>query len=62
MLSSVCLKAEGLARRGHPNPRKKRSENDGANENLSCGFPSTLGIAPEVAPRIAVFVLLTLQR
>ena len=37
---------------------KKRSENAGANENLSCGFPSIPGIAPGVAPRIMVFILL----
>ena len=37
---------------------KKRSENAGANENISCGFPSLPGIAPGVAPRIMVFVLL----
>ena len=37
---------------------KKRSENAGTNENLSCGFPSIPGIAPGVAPRIVVFVLL----
>ena len=36
----------------------KRSRNAGANENLSCGFPSIPGIAPGVAPRIVVFVLL----
>ena len=36
---------------------KKRSENVGANENLSRGFPSIPGIAPGVAPRILVFVL-----
>ena len=28
------------------------------NENLSCGFPSIPGIAPGVAPRIVVFVLI----
>ena len=33
-------------------------ENEGANENLSFGFPSIPGIAPGVAPRIVVFVLL----
>ena len=37
---------------------KKRSENAGANENLSCEFPSIPGIAPEVAPRVVVFALL----
>ena len=30
----------------------------GANENLSIGFPPFPGIAPRVAPRIVVFVLL----
>ena len=44
--------------RGPPQFSKKRSENEGANENLSCGFSSILGIAPGVAPRIAVCVLL----
>ena len=37
---------------------KKRSENGGVNENLSCGFPSIPGIAPGVAPKIVVFLLL----
>ena len=46
-----------LARGDHP-VLKKRSEDGGANENLSCGFPSIPGIAPGVAPRIVVFVLL----
>ena len=32
--------------------------NTGANENLSCGFPSIPRIAPGVALRIVVFVLL----
>ena len=44
--------------RGPPQFLKKRSENAGANENLSRGFPSIPGIAPGVAPRIVVFVLL----
>ena len=44
--------------RGPPQFSKKRSENGGANENISCGFPSIPGIAPGVAPRIVVFVLL----
>ena len=35
-----------LVRGDHTNSRKKRSENEWANENLSCGFPSTPGIAP----------------
>ena len=34
----------------------KRSENEGVNENLLCGFPSIPGIAPGVAPRTVVFV------
>ena len=29
-----------------------------ANENLSCRFPSVAGIAPGVAPRVVVFVML----
>ena len=37
---------------------EKRSENTGANGNLSCGYPSIPRIAPGVAPRIVVFVLL----
>ena len=49
---------KNLARGDHPNSRKKRSENGGENENISCGFPSIPGIAPGVAPRIVVFVLL----
>ena len=43
---------------GPPQFLKKSSGNAGANENLSCGFSSILGIAPGVAPRILVFVLL----
>ena len=43
---------------GHPNFAKKSSENERANENLSCGFPSIPGIAPGVAQRIVAFVLL----
>ena len=37
---------------------KKRSENAGANENLSGGFAAIPGPAPRVAPRIVGFVLL----
>ena len=38
---------------------ENRSENEGARENLSCGFPSIPGIAPGVAlRRIVVFGLL----
>ena len=44
--------------RGPPQFLKKRSQNAGANESLSCGFPSIPGIALGVAPRIVVFVLL----
>ena len=44
--------------RGPPQFLTKRSENAGANENLSCGFPSIPGIASGVALRILVFVLL----
>ena len=43
---------------GPPQFSKGRSENAGANENLSCGFPPIPGIAPRVAPRIAALVLL----
>ena len=43
---------------GPPQFSKKRSENACANESLSYGFPSIPGIAPGVAPRIVVFVLL----
>ena len=39
---------------------KKRSEKWWANENISCGFPSIPRIAPGVAPRSVVFVLLKL--
>ena len=46
------------AKRGPPQFSRKRSENEGANENLSCGFPSIPGIAPGVALRIVAFVLL----
>ena len=42
--------------RGRPQFLKERSVNAGANENLSCGFPPSPGIAPGVAPRILVFV------
>ena len=44
--------------RGPPQLLKKNSENGGANENLSCRFPSIPRIAPGVAPRIVVLVLL----
>ena len=44
--------------RGPPQFLKKRSENAGANENLSGGFAAILGIAPRVAPRIVGFVLI----
>ena len=47
-----------LMRRDHPNSWKKRSENAGANENLSGGFAAIPGIAPRVAPRIVGFVLI----
>ena len=46
------------AGRGPPQFSKKRSENEGANENLSGGFAAIPGIAPRVAPRIVGFVLL----
>ena len=44
--------------RGPPQFLKKRSENEGANENLSGGFAAIPGIAPRVAPRIVGFVLI----
>ena len=44
--------------RGPPHFLKKRSENAGANENLSGGFAAIPGIAPRVAPRIVGFVLI----
>ena len=46
--------------RGPPQFFKKRSENAGANENLSGGFAAIPGIAPRVAPRIVGFVLIKL--
>ena len=47
-----------LARRDHPNHGKKGAESAGANANLLYRFPSIWGIAPGVAPRIEVIVLL----
>ena len=47
-----------LVRGGPPQFSKKRSENAGANENLSGGFAAIPGIAPRVAPRIVGFVLI----
>ena len=44
--------------RGPPQFLKKRSENAGANENLSGGFAAIPGITPRVAPRIVGFVLI----
>ena len=41
---------------------KKRFENEGSNENLSCGFPSISGVAPRVALRIVVFVFAQVVR
>ena len=52
------LESQFSGARGPPPFLKKRSENAGANANLSCGFPSIPGITPGVAPRIVVFVLL----
>ena len=43
---------------GPPQFLKKRSENAGANENLSGGFAAIPGTAPRVAPRIVGFVLI----
>ena len=42
--------------RGPPQFLKNAPRMLGANDNLSCGFPSILGIAPGVAPRIVVSV------
>ena len=53
--------AHGMFCLGAPGPPQfltKRSESAEANENLSRGFTSIWGIAPGVAPRIAVFVLI----
>ena len=44
--------------RGPPQFLKNISENAGANEEFSCGFPSILGITPGVDLKILVFVLL----
>ena len=52
------LRVQLSGARGPPQFSKKRSENAGANENLSFGSPSIPGLAPGVAPRIVVFVLL----
>ena len=41
-----------------PQFSKKRSENEGANENLSGGFAAIPGIAPRVTPRIVGFALI----
>ena len=49
---------QGSRARGPPQFLKTPSKNAGANGNLSCGFPSIPGIAPGVAPRIVVSVLL----
>ena len=48
----------GSGARRPPQFLQTRSENAWANDNLSSGFPSIPGIAPGVAPRIAVSVLL----
>ena len=50
--------SDTLVRGGPPQFSKKRSENEGANENLSGGFAAIPGIAPRVAPRIVGFVLI----
>ena len=44
--------------RAHALEMKKRSENAGANETLSFGFPSIPRVAAGVPPRTVVFVLL----
>ena len=54
----IYIEREIIWRAGTTQFLKKRSKNGGANENLSYGFPSIPGIAPGVAPRIVVFVLL----
>ena len=64
VLPIICFYVAGEAETyissawGPPRFLKKRSENVGANENLSCGFPSIPGIARGAAPRITGFVLL----
>ena len=55
-LSNTMIHKSGA--RGLPQFLKKRSENAGANENLSGGFAAIPGIAPRVAPRIVGFVLI----
>ena len=57
VLGTLAVK-EGSGARGPPQFLKKRSENAGANENLSGGFAAIPGIAPRVAPRIVGFVLI----
>ena len=58
-LSTRHAKKEGgSGARRPPQFLKKRSENAGANENLSGGFAAIPGIAPRVAPRIVGFVLI----
>ena len=54
LVSRVLILCAGT----NPNSRKKSSENEGANENLSGGFAASPGIAPRVAPRIVGFVLI----
>ena len=54
----ILAKNTNSGARGPPQFLKKRSKNGGANENLSYGSPSIPGIAPGVAPRIVVFILL----
>ena len=53
-----CKNLKKSGARGPPQFLKKRSENAGANENISGGFAAIAGIAPRVAPRIVGFVLI----
>ena len=58
-IGKSCLRKKMFScARGPPQFSKKRSENGGANENLSFGFPLIPGIALGVAPRIMVLLLL----
>ena len=56
MLQNAECRRKSSGARGPPQFLKKRCENAGANENLSCGFPPIPGIAPRVAPRIVVLL------
>ena len=52
----MLRKREKSGAQGPPYFLIKRFENAGANENLSCGLTSILGLAPGLAQRIVVFV------